>query len=516
MLLTDRGYLADPDIGGPYSNPHLVSFETIAEDPCLVLLGEPGIGKSNACATQVLETQQRSGAEVRCLHFDLRAYSSEQRLQRSLFDHSEIVSWQGDTSALHLFLDSLDESLLRVDTVTDMLVEELERWPHHRLFLRIACRTADWRPTFEERLRRIWGHDAVGVFELAPLRRIDVSVAAQVEGRDPEAFLQEVDRVAAAPFAIKPVTLTLLLNTYHRQGTLPSTQHEVYERGCRLLCEETNPRRQEAGLTGNFTPDQRLHAAERLAAMTIFANRYAVWTGTDWGNVPEADITLHTCAGDEAWEDHFIEPALKEALATGLFTGRGPQELRWAHHTYAEFLAARFIMRTMSMEQMLSLIRHPDDLQGKLVPQLYETAAWMACMEPKVFRAIMRVEPDVLLRSDVATADERDRADLVSALLQYYEVEGALDDYRDNAARYRKLAHPGLATHLAPYLLDKTKKHVTRRIAIDIAQACHVRDLVDALVRVALDGTDEHIIRTSAADAVGKLGDDAARPQLKL
>ena len=515
ILLTDRGYLADPDIGGPYSNPHLVSFETIAEDPCLVLLGEPGIGKSNALATHILEIQQRGGAEVRCLHFDLRAYGSEQRLQHALFDHSEIVSWQGDTSVLHLFLDSLDESLLRIDTVTDMLAEELERWPRHRLFLRIACRTADWRPTFEERLRHIWGHEVVGVFELAPLRRIDVSVAAQVEVRDPEAFLQEVDRVAAVPFAIKPITLTLLLNTYRHQGTLPSTQHEVYEHGCRLLCEETNPRRQEAGLTGNFTPDQRLRAAERLAAMTIFANRYAIWTGTDWGNVPEADITLHTCAGDGAREDHFIEPALKEALATGLFTGRGPQELGWAHQTYAEFLAARFVVRTMSVEQRLSLIRHPDDLQGKLVPQLYETAAWIAYMEPGVFRAIMRVEPDVLLRSDVTTADARDRADLVGALLQYYEVEGALDDYRGNSARYQKLVYPGLATQLEPYLLDNTKGHVARRVAIEIAEACQERDLVDALVRVALDGTDEHIIRVSAAAAVSQLGDDATKARLK-
>ena len=516
MLLTDRGYLADPDIGGPYSNPHLVPFETINEDPCLVLLGEPGIGKSTALATHVLETQQRSSTEMHCLHFDLRAYGSEQRLQRALFDHPEIVSWQGDTSALHLFLDSLDESLLRIDTVTDMLVEELGRWPRHRLFLRIACRTADWQPTFEERLRRLWGHDTIGVFELAPLRHFDVSVAAQAEVRDPEAFLREVDRVAAVPFAIKLVTLTLLLNTYRRRGTLPATQREVYERGCELLCEETNPRRQEAGLTGNFTPEQRLRAAEHLAAMTIFANRYAVWTGSDRGDVPEADITLHTCAGEAGQEEHFTEPVLKEALATGLFSARGVQELGWAHQTYAEFLAARFITRTTSVEQILSHIRHPDDPRGKLIPQLYETAAWIACMEPQVFRAIVRVEPDVLLGSDVATADAGDRADLVDALLQYYQVEGALDDFRHNAAaaRYQKLAQPGLATQLEPYLIDKTKGHVARRVAIEIAEACQERDLVDALLRVALDGTDEHHIRVSAAATVGQLGDDAAKARL--
>src|SRR5260370_20251381 len=98
----------------------------------------------------------------------------------------------------------------------------------------------------------------------------------------------------------------------------------------------------------------------------------------------------------------------------------------------------------MSVEQILSLIGHPDDPQGKLIPQLYETAAWIACMEPEVFRAIMHVEPEILLRSDVTTADAQDRADLVGALLQYYEDEGALDDRRNKPTRYHKLAHTEL------------------------------------------------------------------------
>jgi predicted NACHT family NTPase len=479
------------------------------------LLGEPGIGKSSALATNVQETQQRNGAEMPCLRFDLRAYNSEQRLQRALFEHPEIVRWQGDSSELHLFLDSLDESLLRIATVTDMTIEEMEHWPRERLFLRIACRTAAWRATFEAQLRHLWGSDAVGVFKLAPLRRVDVRIAAQAEALSHEAFFREVDRVAAVPFAIKPITLKLLLNIYRHQGTLPPTQREVYEQGCRLLCQETNPQRQEAGLTGNFTAEQRLQAAERLAAMTLFANRYAIWTGIDWGDVPDADITIHACIDEEAPGQYFTEPAFKEALSTGLFTGRGLQELGWAHQTYAEFLAARFVTRTLSVEQMLSLIRHPEDLQGKLIPQLNETAAWMACMEPMVFQAIMRVEPDILLRSDIATADVRDRADLVVALLRYYEVEGVIDDYRGKAARYEKLAHPELATQLEPYLLDKTKGHVARRVAIEIAAACHVRDLEDVLVQVALDDTDEHIIRISATVAVDRLGADVAKARLR-
>ncbi|HBE57380.1 MAG TPA: hypothetical protein DDW56_07565, partial [Cyanobacteria bacterium UBA11366] len=45
--LGDRGYLVDPDSEwGQHFNPDLVSLDAIAHIPCLVLLGEPGIGKS--------------------------------------------------------------------------------------------------------------------------------------------------------------------------------------------------------------------------------------------------------------------------------------------------------------------------------------------------------------------------------------------------------------------------------------------------------------------------------------
>lgn len=515
IFFTDKGYLADPDNEGSYCNSHLMPFEAIANVPCLILLGEPGIGKSTALATYLQKAQYDKSAQTRYLHRDLRAYSSELQLQRALFSHPEITSWQSDSSILHLFLDSLDESLLYIKTVTDMILEELQCWPSHRLFLRIACRTAQWRPTVEERLQSIWSGEALRMFELVPLRRVDVSTAAQATIAHPDVFLQDIERMAATPFAIKPITLKFLLNSYQQQGKLLTTQREIYEKGCERLCEETNPYRQGAGLIGNFTLEQRLRAAEHLAAITIFTNRHAIWTGIDWGNIPEADITLRACAHIEAREDYSMEPVIKEALATGLFTGRGIQELGWAHQTYAEFLAARFVTKTMSVEQIVSLIKHPDDPQGKLIPQLYETAAWIACIEPKVFQAIMDIEPDILLRSDVATADNQDRAELVSALLQYYDLEGALDDYQRNSARYRYLAHPTLAAQLKLYMSDKTKGHVARRVAIDIAQACLVHDLVDTLMQIALNETDVDIIRIRAASVVGQLGDDAAKVRLK-
>jgi hypothetical protein len=150
----------------------------------------------------------------------------------------------------------------------------------------------------------------------------------------------------------------------------------------------------------------------------------------------------------------------------------------WAHQSYAEFLAAHYLVQHhMPPVQIMSLLAHPADPERKLVPQLHEAAAWLAGMMPAVFREIMNTDPDVLLRSDVATTDVNDRAALVENLLRLYD-EGRLLD-RDWSVRrqYRKLAHPGLAKQLRPYVCDNMKGKTVRCVAIHIAEACTLQTI---------------------------------------
>jgi predicted NACHT family NTPase len=305
MSLTDGGYLDDPDAEwGRCSNPDVVPFETIASFPCLGLLGEPGIGKTRTMQTQrtAIDTQvEEEGGQT--LWLDLRSYGSEERLIRDLFGNSTFCAWTNWTFRLHIFLDSLDECLLRINAVATILVEEFQKYSTllDRLSLRIACRTADWPSTLEEGLRALWGKDAAAMYELALLRRNDIRndiiEAARANDLDAHAFLREIDRMAVVPFAIKPVTLNFLLNTYGRKGRFPPTQIELYRQGCQLLCEETNSSRRDARLTGSLTPEQRMAIAARIAAVAIFANRYAIWTSPDKGDIPDEDAPIRQLYG---------------------------------------------------------------------------------------------------------------------------------------------------------------------------------------------------------------------------
>ncbi len=520
--LVDGGYLYDPDSKwGHIYNPDVVSFESIARVPCLALLGEPGIGKSHTMQAErkAIDTRiEEEGGET--LWLDLRSYGSEDRLVQNLFESTTFVSWAKGKQRLHVFLDSLDECLLRIDTLAALLIDEFKKYPIERLYLRIACRTADWPNGLEEGLTRLWGNDAAKVYELAPLRRIDVAEAAKANDLDPGVFLREIDRIEVVPLAIKPITLGFLINTYHLTGQFPSTQVELYLQGCQRLCEETSESRRDARLTGNLSTEQRMAVAARIAAVTAFANRYAIWTGIDLGDVPHEDVIVQRlCGGTESVSgDKFevSEVAVKEALDTGLFSSRGPNRMGWAHQTYAEFLAALYLeQHKMTLTQMMSLIVHPGDPDGKLVPQLYETAAWLAGMVPNVLREIMRADPEVLLRSDIAAADVRDRQVLAETLLKLYDEEMLLDRDLGIRKRYRKLAHPRLAEQLRPYICDATKGVIVRRVAIDIAEACELRVLQRDLSDIALDPSQPPPIRVNAAYAVLRIGDDKTKTKLK-
>ena len=259
---------------------------------------------------------------------------------------------------------------------------------------------------------------------------------------------------------------------------------------------------------GGLDATPKLAIASRLAAVLVYCRMSAVRTDIDLGNFRPDELAVATLATgtEEVDGDEFsvTEHAIRQVLDTGLFSSRGLNKLGFAHRTYAEFLAASYVkQRRMSVPQILSLILHPEDSEQRVVPQLQETTAWIAGMVPEVFQHVIGCDPQVLLRTDLSRTGEQYRETLVGALLRLIE-EGKLSDLdSDISAYYRKLNHRHLENQLKPYILDRGKDLMVRRVAMEIAVACGIvgsRILGD----VALDRTEVLDVRCQAATPWGK------------
>lgn len=402
--LSDAGFLRDP-VDSIYGAGPLRTLAELEAYPALALLGEPGIGKS-ATLQREYERVSMLPAErnIVAAYVDLNITSSEDRLYRRIFESSEVAAWKEGDTRLCLFLDSLDEAMLRIETVPHVLAEGIKSLPTDRLSVRVACRTAVWpAATLGRTLTGIWGESGLGVFELAPLRRRDVMTALAANGIDPDEFIPKLFGAQAVAFAIKPLTLKMLIGIYKRDGRLPTSTGDLYRQGCLALCEEPNDSRRETGRQGHLNARQRLRISGRIAVATVLGHRFAVWNGPET-ETPSEDIAVPAVSGAREDGDFptftTTDDDVREVLDTGLFSARGERRMGWAHQTYGEFLAANYLVeKGVPPQTILKALTHP---RGGLIPPLAIMGAWAASLSPELRASLIATDPWTLLRGDLS------------------------------------------------------------------------------------------------------------------
>lgn len=523
--LSDNGFLFDPESEhGNSVNPHVLNYDQLQGNKCVVILGEPGIGKSAALvnATEVAKKNQTS--RDRIIAVDLGDYGSETSLVADVFGLPEVSVQSDQAGEVTLFLDSLDECKIKVSHVARVLKRELAKLERvaERISLRIGCRTADWPASLTEFFGEIWGEEDVAVTEVVPLRRSDVIEAATQSGIDAERFLKRVIELNCQPLAIKPITLKFLIKIFNNGGDLKTNPVELYEEGCLLLCKETNTNRIESNETGNLSADQRLQLASRIAAVSIFCNRPIVSRGGSSTVRTAEEIAISELAGFKEScrgnEFDVTEHGIEEVLGTGLFSSRGSNCFGFAHQTYAEFLAARYLRtKELRTAEIQKLIFSSESNGGsvRIFPQLIETAAWVANQNKDVFDTASKCDPLALIKSDVAKASEPDRKKLVLHLLELFSQGEIAESGWTARSQYSKLNHAGLGELLIPYIEEKSLSDDTRTFAIHLAQACQLSVVQSSLVRVALDNNEPYYVRCQAARAIVAIGNVESRELLK-
>jgi len=520
-------FFQDPRAEPTWLRPNVdaVTLNEASSAPCLILLGEPGLGKSQAVKDAVRELAE---SPERPLHqsVPLGVYSDPGSIRATLIEGEQWKEWVAEGRTFHLFLDGVDEAMLQFAGVGDFLTEELRAAPGSlsNLRLRIACRSADWTSGLTGGLKDLWrekGGDESIVRELslAPLRELDMRSAALAEGLDAVAFLREIRERDLESLASLPLTATMLLRIAKEDAVLPETRLDLYSRGvATLLRGEDNPRRRrtEASTT---TEAEKQAIAEYLGAVLLLSRRHTIALNplhAGRGGVDPAVFEgrrVPRSAGDLTSMTLGDRPIL-ETLSTALFVKAGPEAVAFAHRSLAEFCAGACLAGFGPDPGGLLDLLFVDETGGRLIPQLREVAAWAAAQSPAVLATVLGSEPEVLLRVDRLDLPEERRAEVIEALLN---IESAERLNRWDQRIWRSLAslrHAGIADQLAPVVLDRDRDWSVRQLGVAILRACEVGEAEGALLELAQDSSEEAWMRDDAVLALGDLGSARSRREL--
>ncbi len=500
--------------------------ELAEQGRCLVLLGEPGMGKSHEWKQQ----ERVNAANTQHVFFNLGGFSSEEALRTAVHEHPAVQQWiADDTSTLWLWLDSLDEGLLRIDVLKDTLLRVMATLPCSRLALRVLCRNAVWPVGFSEQLQQVLGQNqtplpSVEFRLLAPLSQAQVRQAAEQEfsKEQAEEFLTAVDAANAVPLAVRPVTLALLLNLFRRFGANfggagVASRAELYYQGCLLLCEKPDKDRPEKD---RKEPRSRLLLAGHVALLTVLGNRRVIRTEAAAGSLLETELEPYDVgggrlAGPEGTSVDVTQANLRDLWTnTSLFVAAGAGRVTWAHQSYAEFLAAWYLnLVGMSTAQLRPIFRSAADPTGGIVPALQETAAWLAALNPTFWDELVNLDPLALLQADLRVFTPQQRYKLVDRMLAWHQDVAYVKYTNRDFLQY--LNHPQLSAQLAPVLADAATPIAVARFVYDLVEICQLTALQGTLVHQCLDPNFPFRLRIYALEALASFADPTVNQQLR-
>lgn len=530
--LTDE-YLVPPtqevDWLTPGQTTTLKTLPQLADVPCLVLLGDPGTGKSNEIRAEVgrLTSSTVAGVKVKRLDLKLR---SEALIEKEVFKREEFIGWTEGRHALVLFFDSMDECWRRVPELGPVILAELDPYLTDKskklqpIYLRLGCRAAEWREEIESDLRIAFGEENEGekvqIWELAPLTKEDVKVAASATGLEPVTFLAEVQAREVNAFAANPITLQMLLATSNEGGQLGRDRAEIYQKGCNLLCSDHH-QVEKAAPRLSTTLQQRLSCASYLAALCVLSNRYSIHGSTEQRLVDEdGTIAIQDICGRKTLlpgaDFELTREVLTETLQSGLFDAQAGEVYSWRHQTYAEYLAASYLQfRQTPSEEIIQLLCDTSTGIPRLWPQVEETASWLAILVPEVFNHLVADNAEVFVRCDPARLSPNQRAQIVSGYLDQIRRHDAQAARGREVSRLNRLAHTGLMAQLTPLLEDTTEEIFVRDLAMDIVRACELREATDLLIKIILNPTGSDRVRHGAAIALREWANAEIREKVK-
>ena len=432
-----NGFLDDP--AGPYAEYKSIGATTLADhqsDRVVVLLGEPGIGKTHELRR---EAARRRGLGHDAEIIELGSMLSATDLRDAI---DEAVSGWSDREHAPpaLILDGFDEPSFTLHQLSNALRRALESVPMCTQIV-VASRRSLWSDAIERSMPS-WAPAPVKL-ALAPLTESQARSAVATDLPDVDAFMGQVFASGVGWLAAHPITLRFLLRAAQK-SELASTRVGLYQLGVEGLAEGHD----RAG-SGDPPLDARLTAAARLAAATLLSGQPHVFRRRRPGQSRQ-QVSLDAVTSETTSRD-----ALEAVFDSALLEGDGDAR-SWMHRSIEEYLCAQRL-GALPLDAVANLLADPTD-SARLRPQLAGVAAWLAWLNDVWFDWVLQRRFEVLLNPDLRSRPDEQRRRLARVLVASiasdempYDVLARRESGGDSID-YRGLGYDGISDDLAPLL----------------------------------------------------------------
>lgn len=455
-------------------------FSTYEESRNIVLLGDPGAGK-----THLFNYFASIDGGSNCI--SARGFLNadiEQLAESSI-----------------LFIDALDEkrSGRGDDTAIDEMVRRLCKVRPHKV--RISCRAADWLGETDLSALRTYFDDSGGVVVLAleALTEFEIAGLLRIRGvPNPEAFVTEARRRSLDELLVNPQNLLMLARVVEANNW-PTNRKSLYSEATELLLKEHNSTHARR-TSMHCSLDELKHAAGAICAVGLIGDTegFSLDEGISNGNIPGyLSITL------ARREDVLY------ALTSRVFESRtGTNTLTYTHRTVAEFLAASWIadkvLAGLPVGRVLALI----GVDGKPTSELRGLYAWLPTFLPEHANTLIGGDPfGVLTYGDASSLTTPQRSYLLNALARLSELDPWFSGNNRSLPAVAALSAPDMANDFRAILEDDTTEFSLRVLVLEaLAIGSPVIELEDILLEIFKSDTSPYSERDYAFEALVNLG----------